>query len=41
MYTYPDEAVVEVEPEERAGEAGRGGDDLHHLLTDDRLDGRA
>jgi hypothetical protein len=37
MYTYPNEAVVELEPEERAREAGRGGDDLHHLPTDDRL----
>ena len=35
--TYPDETVVEMEPEERAGEAGRGGDDLLHLLSDDGL----
>jgi len=39
--TYPDETVVEMEPEERAGEAGRGGDDLLHLLSDDGLDVRA
>ena len=35
--TYSDEAVVEMEAEERAGEAGRGGDDLDHLLADDLL----
>jgi hypothetical protein len=39
--TYPDEAVMEMEPEQRAGEAGRRGDDLLHLLADDRLDVRA
>jgi hypothetical protein len=27
-----------MEPEERAGKAGRGGDDLLHLLADDGLD---
>lgn len=35
--TTPDEAVVEMKTEERAGEAGRGGDDLGHLLADDLL----
>jgi hypothetical protein len=35
--TYPDEAVVEVHPEERPGEAGRGGERAHHLLPDDVL----
>ena len=34
---YPDEAVVEVHPEERPGEAGRGGERAHHLLPDDIL----
>jgi hypothetical protein len=29
-----------MEPEERAGKAGRGGDDLLHLLADDGLDVR-
>ena len=38
---YPDEAVVEVKTEERASEAGRGGDDLGHLLADDLLGVRA
>jgi len=30
-----------MEPEERAGEAGRGGDYFLHLLSDDGLDVRA
>jgi hypothetical protein len=39
--TYPDEAVVEMEPEKWAGEAGRGGDDLLRLVADDGLGVRA
>lgn len=38
---YPDEAIMEMEAKQRAGEAGRGGDDPLHLLADDRLDVRA
>nr|ACR36030.1 unknown [Zea mays] len=33
----PDEAVVEVHPEERPGEAGRDGERAHHLLPHDVL----
>jgi len=38
---YPDEAVVEMEAEQRAGERRRHLEDLRHLLLDDGLHARA